>query len=89
MVSSVIPYVQVRDVKLLNCVWFGLDLRGSLGCVGVFPLAASLSEAFGRDVVAHLPVVTHLVGLRHVLETLLITGRQSLKSHDMVSGQDS
>lgn len=56
------------------------DLRGSFGSVGVFPLAAPLSKALGGHVVFHLPVVAHLVGLGHVLETLLITGRQSLKS---------
>ena len=55
------------------------DLRGSLGGVGVFPLAAPLPKPFGGGVVHHLTVVAHLVGLRHVLETLLIIGRQTLE----------
>lgn len=58
-----------------------VDLRGSLGGVGVFPLATPLAVTFGRDVVAHLPVVAHLVSLGHVLKTLLVAGRQSLSSH--------
>lgn len=63
---------------------FGV-LRGSFGGVGVFPLAASLSEAFGGDVVFHLTVVAHLIGFGHVLETLLITGRQSLEAESRQS----
>lgn len=55
------------------------DLRWSLGCIGVFPLAPPLSKAFWGNVIPHLPVVADLVGFGHVLETLLITGRQSLK----------
>lgn len=55
------------------------DSRWSLGGVGVFPLTAPLSKALRRDVVVHLTVVAHLVGLGHVLETLLIASRQSLK----------
>lgn len=55
------------------------DLRGSLGCVGVFPLAAPLPEALRGDVVPHLPVVADLVGFGHVLEALLVPGRQSLE----------
>ena len=61
------------------------DLRGSLGCVGVFPLAAPLSKALWGDVVSHLPVVADLVGFGHVLETLLITCRQSLKSEQTLT----
>lgn len=71
---------ECEAVSVFLSVWRVWDLRGSFGCIGVFPLAAPLSEALGWDVVSHLPVVTHLVGLGHVLETLLITGRQSLKS---------
>lgn len=61
------------------------DLRWSLGCVGVFPLASPLSKALWGDVVSHLPVVADLVGLGHVLETLLITGRQTLKSQQTLT----
>lgn len=66
--------------KVTAALCLGADLRGPLGGVGVFPLAAPLSEALGRDIVAHLLVVAHLVSLGHVLKTLLIAGRQSLKS---------
>lgn len=63
------------------------DLRWSLGSVGVFPLAAPLSKALGGDVVPHLPVVTDLVGFGHVLETLLIPSRQSLKPQRYTSAK--
>lgn len=68
---------------LTACFWLvwtlATHLRWSLGGVGVFPLAAPLPKALWGDVVPHLPVVADLVGLGHVLETLLIAGRQSLK----------
>lgn len=57
------------------------DSRWPLGGIGVFPLAAPLSKALWGDIVTHLTVVAHLVGLGHVLETLLIASRQSLKTH--------
>lgn len=78
--------------QYMRCVRCYLDLqsvfgvlRGSFGGVGVFPLAAPLSEAFGGDVVFHLTVVAHLIGFGHVLETLLITGRQSLEAESRQS----
>lgn len=78
--------------QYMRCVRCYLDLqsvfgvlRGSFGGVGVFPLAAPLSEAFGGDIVFHLTVVAHLVSFGHVLETLLITGRQSLEAESRQS----
>lgn len=59
------------------------DSRWPLGGIGVFPLAAPLSKALGGDIIAHLTVVAHLVGLGHVLETFLIASRQSLKAHKL------
>lgn len=63
------------------------DSRWPFGGIGVFPLAAPLSKALGGDIVAHLPVVAHLVGLGHVLKTFLIAGRQSLNTQRETRGK--